>query len=299
VDQSLWKSCSRAESLPCHFPIALVSLTDTVVGAGCVGLTTAVRLLEAGYPVLVVAEHLPSHPLNARYASTSAGAHHLSFADNQDWRQRFLDQRTFDVFWKESEDAEIANQRGILRLTQTEYYTGDEKHIRFLEQLPDVSSYDMPLEDACERGSRVNLQFKVLDGDSRPSFADHSCSFTSFTIEPARYMPYLLKRIAQLGGKVQCIPRLHSLEAAVQHAQTPTAIINCTGLGARDLQDVRDTTVIPVRGQVLALYAPWVRSGWTRQVGSLNGGEGGQRTYIIPRASGEVIVGGTREAEDW
>lgn len=118
-------------------------------------------------------------------------------------------------------------------------------------------------------------------------------------MEPARYMLFLLKRIADLGGKVQRVSRLRALQDALQYAKDPVAVVNCTGLGARDLQDVRDTSVIPVRGQVLALHAPWVRTGWTRQVGSLSGGEGGQRTYIIPRASGEVIVGGTREAEDW
>lgn len=75
--------------------------------------------------------------------------------------------------------------------------------------------------------------------------------------------------------------------------------MNCTGLGARDLLDVKDNTVIPVRGQVLSVNAPWVRSGWTRQTGSLAGGEGGERTYIIPRVSGEVIIGGTREQNDW
>lgn len=112
-------------------------------------------------------------------------------------------------------------------------------------------------------------------------------------------MPYLLQRITDLGGKIQRIPRLPSLQAALQYVKKPLALVNCTGLGARDLHDVQDKTVIPVRGQVLALDAPWVRKGWTRQVGSLSGGEGGQRTYIIPRASGEVIVGGTREAEDW
>lgn len=112
-------------------------------------------------------------------------------------------------------------------------------------------------------------------------------------------MPYLLKRLSQLGGRVQRVPRLPSMEAALKYVKKPIALVNCTGLGARDLQDVQDTSVIPVRGQVLALNAPWVRTGWTRQVGSLSGGEGGQRTYIIPRASGEVIVGGTREAEDW
>ena len=112
----------------------------TVIGAGCVGLTTALRCLQAGYPVLVVAEHLPGGPLIANYASPTAGAHHLSFADNADWRQRFLDQRTFDVLWSESEDAAEAERRGLMRLTQTEYYTEDEVHLRFLEQLPEVST---------------------------------------------------------------------------------------------------------------------------------------------------------------
>jgi hypothetical protein len=78
--------------------------------------------------------------LNPEFSSsTAAGAHHLSFADNADWRQRFFDQRTYDVFWQESQDPEVAARIGLMRLTQTEFYTGDEKHIRFLEQLPDVS----------------------------------------------------------------------------------------------------------------------------------------------------------------
>lgn len=112
-------------------------------------------------------------------------------------------------------------------------------------------------------------------------------------------MPYLLERIAKLGGKVQRSPRFSRLEEALSYSPSAIAVVNCTGIGARDLAETKDLTVIPVRGQVLALNAPWVRTGWTRQVGSLSGGEGGQRTYIIPRASGEVIVGGTREANDW
>ncbi len=72
----------------------------------------------------------------------------------------------------------------------------------------------------------------------------------------------------------------------------------------------------PVRGHVLVLDAPWVKEGRTRQVGSLaasetlasesssaekevGGGEGGERTYIIPRKNGQVVIGGTREVGDW
>jgi len=65
------------------------------------------------------------------------------------------------------------------------------------------------------------------------------------------------------------------------------------------LAETQDKTVVPVRGQVVRLHAPWIRTGWTRQVGALGGAEGGERTYVIPRASGDVIVGGTRDADDW
>lgn len=71
-----------------------------VIGAGIIGLTTAVRLLESPevrdskIPVHVLADHLPHDPLDARYASTIAGAHHLSFADDDDARQTKWDKRS-------------------------------------------------------------------------------------------------------------------------------------------------------------------------------------------------------------
>lgn len=109
-----------------------------VLGAGCIGLTTAIRLRERGFPVLVLAHHLPGDPLDATYASPIAGAHHLSFADDNDWRQRALDGGTFDVLWRESEDPVQAAKIGLLRLVQTEFYSEGEKHLRFMEQMPDV-----------------------------------------------------------------------------------------------------------------------------------------------------------------
>lgn len=68
-----------------------------ILGAGVIGLTTAVRLLEAPlntHPVHIIADHLPADALNPRYASTIAGAHHLSFADDGDERQRRWDRRS-------------------------------------------------------------------------------------------------------------------------------------------------------------------------------------------------------------
>lgn len=67
-----------------------------VLGAGVIGLTTALRLLEANptRAVHIMADHWPSDPLSPRYASSIAGAHHLSFADDNDTRQRRWDSRS-------------------------------------------------------------------------------------------------------------------------------------------------------------------------------------------------------------
>ncbi|THH04724.1 hypothetical protein EW145_g5305 [Phellinidium pouzarii] len=257
--------------------------TTIVVGCGVVGLTTAIRLLESDdrFLVHILAEHFPLDPLDPEYASSAAGAHHLSFAADQDFRQRGLDARTFEIMWDELEAEEITGGEpsGLMRLTQTEYYDGKEKHIDFVSGLPD---------------------FVIHPASSLPDFATHSVSFTSITVAPSQYFRRLLARFHHLGGKLHRV-HLTSLREALTHVSghAPKAIIVCAGIGSLHLKGVEDTDIYPTRGQVLLLRAPWCRSGWTHQIGSLDGGEGGARTYVIPRFNGQVIIGGTRDANDW
>ncbi|THV04901.1 nucleotide-binding domain-containing protein [Dendrothele bispora CBS 962.96] len=247
-----------------------------VCGFGIIGLTTAIRLLQAGYRVVSVAEHLPGDPLTAIYASTAAGAHHLSFASDDDLRQQALDRRTFEVMWEE-ERAE-GETSALMKLRQVEYYvTAGETHIKFYESMPD---------------------FRVHSQEELKSFATHTVSFTSLTMDTSPYLSKLVKIFTGLGGIVHR-KRLESLRDALEFAPDPLAIVNCTGLGSLKLGDVMDSEMFPVRGQVVVLSAPWIKEGRTRQVGNLAGGEGGERTYIIPRRSGQVIIGGTREYDDW
>ena len=139
---------------------------------------------------------------------------------------------------------------------------------------------------------------------------------TTLTIDTAVYLPYLLQRFLSRGGRV-VRAKIQHISQVIDGAFTnpaPEAVFVCAGIGARTLGGVEDKGqiyyllsfhhtdpltklqgVYPTRGQVLLLRAPWCRSGWTYQVGSLNGGEGGARTYIIPRYNGKVIVGGTRD----
>jgi hypothetical protein len=54
-----------------------------------------------------------------------------------------------------------------------------------------------------------------------------------------------------------------------------------------------DTAMFPTRGETVLLRAPWITSGlqyaW----------KNGDTTYIIPRGSGVVVLGGTFQADDW
>ncbi|KAI5124358.1 hypothetical protein M0805_008965 [Coniferiporia weirii] len=254
-----------------------------VVGCGVVGLTTAIRLLESGdHPLVhILADRFPLDPLDPGYASSAAGAHHLSFAADQDLVQRRLDARTFEIMWAELE-TELGTggePTGLMRVTQTEYYDGDEKHLEFLAGLPD---------------------FAVNPASSLPAFATHSVSFTSLTVAPSHYLRRLLARFHRLGGQLHRV-HLSSLRQALAYVTgpAPKAVIVCTGIGSLRLEGVEDGDIYPTRGQVLLLRAPWCKSGWTYQAGALDGSEGGARTYIIPRFDGHVVVGGTRDVDDW
>ncbi|OWZ65977.1 hypothetical protein AYX15_02650 [Cryptococcus neoformans] len=262
-----------------------------VIGAGIIGLTTVVCLLESQYykqyrpPIHIIADHLPNDPLDAKYASTIAGAHHLSFADDGDGRQRNWDLKTFQVMYEQWR--QFGEDSGLMALKQTELFVGQKDHLKIYEEHPN---------------------FMTLPASMLPPAIDHAVSFTSLTITPSVYLNRLLKQISSLSNGQVKIHRFHlpslsflshpSIKALIGHEPTAGVIV-CVGLGALVLGGVNDSLMYPTRGQVVKVRAPWVRSGYTRQIGSLNGGEGGERTYVIPRANGEIILGGTREEGDW
>lgn len=71
-------------------------MSTIVLGSGVIGLTTAITILEADpiHPVHIIASRLPDDPSHPEYASACAGAHHLSFAADDDERQARWDRRS-------------------------------------------------------------------------------------------------------------------------------------------------------------------------------------------------------------
>ena len=98
------------------------------------------------------------------------------------------------------------------------------------------------------------------------------------------HMQWLLDALAK--RDVPIVTRsITSLDEALAKAN---AVINCTGLGARELCD--DQELQPVRGQVVRLPDATMPHAWIDDTSELP-------CYVIPRADG-LIVGGTAQAGD-
>ncbi|CAA7257300.1 unnamed protein product [Cyclocybe aegerita] len=253
-----------------------------VLGAGVVGLTTALKLQQQGdYKVTVVAEVIPSDPKSIRYTSRWAGAHHV-YNPIDDTGLHQFEEKTFNVMWELSAPGNDAEEC-FLRITQTEHFFTARAQPDPLEKLP---SY-RPLKPE-----------ELLPG------AISGATFHTITIDTPIYLNYLLTCFLAHGGRILrgSLIHLHQLleggtalfSGGTEHDPKPDAVVICVGLGARFLGGVEDKNMYPVRGQTVIVRAPWVRFGRTESKDA-----SGALTYIIPRRSSDVIVGGTRFHDDW
>lgn len=105
--------------------------------------------------------------------------------------------------------------------------------------------------------------------------------FHTVQIDTPTYLAYLRREVEGRGGEVvqTSISSLQSL------ADSSCLVVNCSGLGARKL--CGDTSLLPLRGQVLQVEAPWVKTALYCD-----------DVYIIPGQK-YVTVGGTRQHNDW
>mmetsp|Transcript_16734 Transcript_16734/g.50001 ORF Transcript_16734/g.50001 Transcript_16734/m.50001 type:complete len:519 (-) Transcript_16734:2569-4125(-) len=112
-------------------------------------------------------------------------------------------------------------------------------------------------------------------------------AYTTYICEGGRYLPYLTRRFQKAGGRlVVADPKTpDELEELLDEGNPKRldchVLVNCTGLdGARDL--FGDMSVYPIRGQILRVRAPWIKSYYNVD----------NEHYIIPNID-TVVLGGT------
>ncbi|XP_053694070.1 D-aspartate oxidase-like [Sabethes cyaneus] len=110
--------------------------------------------------------------------------------------------------------------------------------------------------------------------------------FATFTCEPSGLLPYLFNRFVNVGGKF-VRAKVDNVESIVQNRKVDL-IVNCTGLGS--LEMMSDKEVLPIRGQVARVCAPWVFEI------ILDDSDDGN--YVIPNTE-TVILGGTHQMNDF
>jgi D-amino-acid oxidase len=126
--------------------------------------------------------------------------------------------------------------------------------------------------------------FRRLRADELPAgFAD-GYVFEAPVIDTRRYMPWLMERAQSLGVVIE-VGTLESLDR-VQDAEV---VVNCAGLGAREL--VPDPDVFAIRGQVVQIENPGLDSVLIDE----HNPQG--IAYIIPRGS-DCILGGSAQDGD-
>ncbi len=220
----------------------------TVVGAGVMGLTCAVRLAEAGHRVSVVAATAPAGTTSAVAAALWYPYRALPAEAVTRWAAR-----SREVF------AELAGAGGVLLRRGRELLRAPTPEPWWAAAVPDLR--------------------RLTSSELPAGFAD-GFTFLAPVVDMGCYLRWLLTRLEALGVTV-AVRRLPSVIEA-----DGDVVVNCTGLGAREL--VGDTALRPVRGQVVRLANPGLTD-WLLDEENPAG-----LTYVVPRID-DVVCGGTAD----
>jgi D-amino-acid oxidase len=236
-----------------------------VVGAGVIGLTTAVCLAESGLAVRVRAALPPPRTTSAVAGAIIGGPVLASPAEaakrfppvelTSRWHRTSLDE--FEALSKQPGTGvrvargRLVNRHGVGELT-------------WVRQLP---GYE-PCNPAEHAG------FPVAFWASLP------------IVDMPVYLEYLAGRCADAGGTVDIAP----VASLAELAREAPLIVHCAGVGARGLAG--DDAVVAVRGQQVVVENPDLREFFFEQSPTATS------TSFIPHGS-RLLLGGTAERGEW
>ncbi len=236
----------------------------TILGCGVSGLTTGICLLEAGYTdVQIIAAQLPPHT-----TSNKAAAIWFPYKVNPQ-----------DLVLKWSMESYAIYQE-LAKDTATGVHFVDWFVLE--QSLTDEAPWwaaELP-----PNAYRKAEQSELPKGYAQAHIANVPM------IETPIYMQYLLQRFKEKGGLIE-IRRINSFEEVLQE-NAESVLINCTGLGAKNLCE--DIGVYPIQGHIVQLEAA------TNEEIRYLADEAGQNAlaYMMPRKDC-IVLGGTAEAHQY
>jgi D-amino-acid oxidase len=200
----------------------------TVVGCGVIGLTSAIRLQERGFHVVIVTRDIPPHVTSAVAGAMWYGYGMEMYPRRQKWAKASLD--------------------AYLQLNQAE---GESCGV-LLRKIMEVYPQPVPLPwfkdliPACERVTATKLPTGYADG----------FLIEVPVVETPTYLRYLVDRFCEHGGLIE----QRTVKSLTELVEKHELIVNCTGVWARYVAD--DPAVHPLRGQVIKVDLPDIPHGF-------------------------------------
>lgn len=261
-----------------------------VVGAGVIGLSCALLICEKhkAANVTVVAKYLPTDSLDEpEYTSAWAGAHFRPFPSKNDAEEAEfpLTRITQERFRKLA----VSNPESSIT-----FVTGED----FLEDPPQnyldlLHSYVEGIENFEVIQDKKELQSKNAAFGAR---------YTTWVVNPPLYLNFLYNKLNVQHGVKFIKANLTTLKQvySIPDVSSNAIVVNCTGQGLQ-YNGGYDPLSFPIRGQTLLVKPPLpVEAGKYFDRTTTHQGKDGSWTFCINRPfHGGVIVGGTKQPNDW
>ncbi|KAK7695034.1 hypothetical protein QCA50_002222 [Cerrena zonata] len=249
-----------------------------ILGSGVIGLTIGhvITTKHADkYRVTIVARDMSEDMTSQGFSSPWAGANWSPFSDELDPATFRRESKTFNKFWEMESTGLTYNVP--YRIFHPEANAEKLKNIWYKDMVRD---------------------FRVLEPEEIPQGFIGGVKFSTITVNPAKYLPWLKNELLDR-GVVFVKRQIHTIGEAADIAGPDGIVFNATGLGARSLVGVEDKLVYPIRGQTILAEAPDVKECIALPIGSGQDPDG-KVAYAIPRPSqGHVIIGGTYQKNNW